>query len=166
MLAFYRGMHCSVCRDYLGKLQSMHAAFHSRVVTPIAVSMDDSNRACSAEARWELTDLCIAYGLSLQQAWAWGLYVSRGSGFSSLGIEEPPIFVEPALFLIRPDRTLYYASLQSMPFGRPCFEEMLNGIEKSITRDYPARGEVADWSEEHTGLRSGRGVAIHFDPAQ
>ena len=54
------------------------------------------------------------------------------------------MFVEPALFLIRPDRTLYYASLQSMPFGRPCFEEMLNGIEKSIVRDYPARGEVAD----------------------
>src|SRR5207244_11956184 len=35
MLAFYRGMHCSVCRDYLGHLQSMHAAFSSRGVSPI-----------------------------------------------------------------------------------------------------------------------------------
>src|SRR5215831_17678835 len=35
----------------------------------------------------------------------WGLYVSRGSGRSSLGIEEPPMFIEPALFLVRPDRS-------------------------------------------------------------
>ena len=54
------------------------------------------------------------------------------------------MFVEPALFLVRPDRTLYYASVQSMPFGRPCFEEMLSGIEKAVAKDYPARGEIAD----------------------
>jgi peroxiredoxin len=144
MLAFYRGMHCSVCRDYLGKLQSMHAAFSRLGVTPIAISMDGNDRACSAEAGWGLKDLCVAYRLSLQQARDWGLYVSRGTGLSSLGIEEPPIFVEPALFLVRPDRTLYYASVQSMPFGRPCFEEMLRGIEKAIAKDYPARGEFVD----------------------
>jgi peroxiredoxin len=144
MLAFYRGMHCSVCRDYLGKLQSMHAAFSRLGVTPIAISMDDNNRACSAEAGWGLKDLCVAYGLSLQQARDWGLYVSRGTGLSSLGIEEPPIFVEPALFLVRPDRTLYYASLQSMPFGRPCFEEILTGIEKVVAKGYPARGEFVE----------------------
>jgi hypothetical protein len=142
MLTFYRGMHCSVCRDYLGKLQSMHAAFHSRGVTPIAISMDDTYRACSTEVGWELRDLCLGYGLTLQQARGWGLYVSRGTGLSSQGIEEPPMFVEPALFLVRPDRTLYYASLQSMPFGRPCLEEMLSGIEKAVARDYPARGDV------------------------
>ena len=113
-------------------------------VTPIAISADNAERACSAEARWGLQDLCVAYGLSLRQAREWGLYVSRGCGRSSLGIEEPPMFVEPALFLVRPDRTLYYASVQSMPFGRPCFEEMLSGIEKAVARDYPARGEVAD----------------------
>ncbi len=97
-----------------------------------------------AEATWGLEDLCVAYGLSLQQAREWGLYVSRGCGRSSLGIEEPPMFVEPALFLVRPDRTLYYASVQSMPFGRPCFDEMLRGIERVVAREYPARGEVTD----------------------
>ena len=120
MLAFYRGMHCSMCRDHLGKLQSMHGAFSKRGVTPIAISTDDAERE-------------------------WGLYVSRGFGISSLGIEEPPMFVEPALFLIRPDRTLYCASVQSMPFGRPCFEELLSGIEKAVARQYPARGELTDW---------------------
>ena len=49
------------------------------------------------------------------------------------------MFVEPALFLVRPDRTLYYASVQSMPFGRPCFEKLL-GIEKAVAR-LSARGE-------------------------
>jgi peroxiredoxin len=144
MLAFYRGMHCSVCRDYLCHLQSMHAEFCKRGVTPIAISADGAERASSAEASWGLKDLCVAYGLSLEQARDWGLYVSRGTGVSSLGIEEPPMFVEPALFLIRPDRTLYYASVQSMPFGRPCFDEILGAIEKAVARDYPARGEVVD----------------------
>ncbi len=144
MLAFYRGVHCSVCRDYLGHLQSMHAAFSKLGVTPIAISTDDAQRACAAEARWGLEDLCVAYGLSLLQAREWGLYVSHGCGRTSLGIEEPPMFVEPALFLIRPDRTLYYASVQSMPFARPCFGEMLRGIEMAIARDYPARGDITD----------------------
>jgi peroxiredoxin len=144
MLAFYRGMHCSACGDYLAELQSMHAAFNKQGVTPIAISMDDADRASSAEATWALKDLCVAYALSLQQARDWGLYVSRGTGLSSLGIEEPPMFVEPALFLIRPDRTLYFASVQSMPFGRPCFAEMLSGIEKAVARNSPARGEITE----------------------
>jgi peroxiredoxin len=143
MLAFYRGMHCSVCREYLGQLQSLYAAFSRQGVTPIAISTDDAERARATEADWGLKDLCIAYGLSLQQARHWGLYVSRGRGRTSLGIEEPPLFVEPALFLVRPDRTLYFASVQSMPFGRPCFEQMLPAIEKAVAGDYPARGEVA-----------------------
>ena len=144
MLAFYRGMHCSVCRGYLGQLQANHGAFSKLGVTPIAISTDDAARACAAETSWGLESLCVAYSLSLLQAREWGLYVSSGSGRSSLGIEEPPMFVEPALFLVRPDRTLYYASVQSMPFGRPCFEEMLCGIEKAVARNYPARGEVAN----------------------
>jgi peroxiredoxin len=144
MLAFYRGMHCSVCRAYLCQLQSMHAEFSKLGVTPIAISADTAERACSAEAGWGLSTLCVAYGLSMRQARDWGLYVSRGVGVSSLGIQEPPMFVEPALFLIRPDRTLYYASVQSMPFGRPCFNEILTAIEKVLARNYPARGEVVE----------------------
>lgn len=144
MLVFYRGMHCSVCRDYLGRLQAMHPAFSRLGVTPIAISADDAARACAAETGWELKDLCVAYGLSIAQARAWGLYVSRGRGRSSLGIEEPPLFVEPALFLVRPDRTLYFASVQSMPFGRPCLEEILGAVERAVARNYPARGEVTE----------------------
>jgi peroxiredoxin len=144
MLAFYRGVHCSVCKDFLRQLQSLHAAFSKQGVTPIAISMDTAERACAAEVGWGLRNLCVAYGLSLLQAQQWGLYVSRGVGVSSLGIEEPPLFVEPALFLVRPDRTLYYVSVQSMPFGLPRLEDILSGIEKAVARGDPARGEVTD----------------------
>lgn len=144
MLAFYRGVHCPTCWNYLGQLQSLFAALSSQGVTPIAISMDTAECACSAEARWGLEDLCVAYGLSLPQARQWGLYVSRGCGRSSLGIEEPPMFVEPALFLVRPDRTIYYASVQSIPFARPCLTDMLLGIEKAIAGDQPARRKVTD----------------------
>jgi peroxiredoxin len=144
MLAFYRGLHCPACRDYLAELQSMHAAFNRQGVTPIAVSMDDAERASEAEAGWGLEDLCLAYGLSLLQAREWGLYVSRGTGVSSLGIAEPAMFAEPALFLVRPERTLYFAAVQSMPFGRPCLEDVLRGIEKAVATGYPARGEATE----------------------
>jgi hypothetical protein len=134
MLAFYRGVHCSVCTRNSVSRVSRRLPFRRTT---------QSARARPRQAGG-LQDLCVAYGLSLRQAREWGLYVSRGCGRSSLGIEEPPMFVEPALFLVRPDRTLYYASVQSMPFGRPCFEEMLSGIEKAVARNYPARGEIAD----------------------
>lgn len=141
MLVFYRGMHCTVCREYLGELQAMHGKFRKVGVMPIAISADDAERASSAEARWGLDDLCVAYGLSLSHAHQWGLYVSAGRGMSLAGIEEPPMFVEPALFLIRPEGTLYFASVQSMPFARPAFSDVMRGIQMAIAKDMPARGE-------------------------
>lgn len=143
MVVFYRGMHCPRCRDYLCELQRMHKAFRKTGVMPIAVSADDAERASSAEACWGLADLCVAYGLSLMHARQWGLYVSAGRGRTSLGIEEPAVFVEPALFLIRPDQTLYCASVQSMPFARPALADVMQGVEMAIAKDLPARGELA-----------------------
>jgi hypothetical protein len=45
------------------------------------------------------------------------------------------------VFLIRPDRTVYYLSVQSMPFVRPAFGEMVQALDFIIKNDYPARGE-------------------------
>ena len=44
-------------------------------------------------------------------------------------------------FLIKPDQTIYYLSVQSMPFVRPNFSEMLQAVDYIIKNDYPARGE-------------------------
>jgi hypothetical protein len=85
--------------------------------------------------------LRIGYGLSLAKAREWGLYVSASRGKTSIGIEEPALFSEPGLFLVRPDNTVYYLSVQSMPFVRPNFAEMVQALDFVIKNDYPARGE-------------------------
>ena len=45
------------------------------------------------------------------------------------------------MFLLRPDRTIYYLSVQSMPFVRPPFGETVQALDYIIKNDYPARGE-------------------------
>lgn len=144
MLVVYRGLHCPICKGYLGDLESNLQRFKELGVTVIAASGDDAERALAAEQQWGLHSLPIAYGLPLQEARRWGLYVSSSRGKTSLGVEEPRYFVEPGLFLIRPDRTLYFASVQTTPFARPPIEEVLKAIEFAIVKGYPARGEVTD----------------------
>ncbi len=52
------------------------------------------------------------------------------------------LHAKPGLFLVRPDGTLYAASLQTMPFARPQFSEVLAAIAFVTQKDYPARGEA------------------------
>jgi hypothetical protein len=85
--------------------------------------------------------LRIGYGLPLQVARDWGLYTSAGRGTTSIGIEEPELFSEPGVFLVRTDGTLYFASVQTMPFVRPHFQEMVGALDFVRKNDYPARGE-------------------------
>ncbi len=54
---------------------------------------------------------------------------------------EPPLFSEPGVFLLTPDQSIYYISVQSMPFVRPNFQEMVQALDFIISTDYPARGE-------------------------
>ena len=85
--------------------------------------------------------LRLGYGLDLATARAWGLYISAGRGTTSIGIEEPALFSEPGLFLVRADGTLYYMAIQTMPFARPPARELLAALDFVIKADYPARGE-------------------------
>jgi peroxiredoxin len=141
LVVFYRGLHCPVCRQYLAELQSSLADFKELGVSVIAISSDSDQRARQTDVEWSLTQLPIAYGLPIEQALAWGLYISKGRGKTSLGIEEPPLFVEPGLFLIKPDLTLYYASVQTMPFVRPSLSGVLAAIEFAVAKQYPPRGD-------------------------
>jgi hypothetical protein len=52
------------------------------------------------------------------------------------------LFSEPGVFLVRTDGTLYWASVQTMPFARPHFNEMLTAIDFVLKNGYPARGEA------------------------
>ena len=51
------------------------------------------------------------------------------------------MFSEPGVFLVQPDTTLYFSSVQTMPFVRPNFSEMVKALDFVIEKDYPARGE-------------------------
>lgn len=141
LVCFYRGLHCPICGNYLKELERQTAAFAQRGVTTIAISSDDEARARAMAEKVGAKDLRIGYGLALADARKWGLYISSSRGKTSIGIEEPALFSEPGVFLVRPDRTIYYLSVQSMPFVRPNFAEMVQALDFIIKNDYPARGE-------------------------
>jgi peroxiredoxin len=135
-VVFYRGMHCPVCKNYLRSIDARLADFAGHGVETIAISMDSRERAQEAAKTWELQRLTIGYGLPEATARAWGLYLSK----PIMPQEAPALFTEPGLFLVRPDRRLYYASVLSMPFGRPTVEDMLFGLGAVLARNFPARG--------------------------
>ncbi len=144
MLVFYRGLHCPQCKRYLTDLESKLGEFQKRGVAVLALSSDDKERGEQAKADWGLAGTPVGYGLTLKEARAWGLYISSGRGKTSIGIEEPALFSEPGLFLVRPDGTLYWSAVQTMPFSRPHFADVLTALDFVIEKDYPARGEVID----------------------
>lgn len=142
LVVAYRGRHCPICRAYLQELVRLLPEFAARGVDVLAVSADDEARARDAHREWRLEGLALGYGLSIATGRAWGLYVSTGRGATSIGIEEPALFTEPGLFLVRPDGTLYWAAIQTMPFARPGFADVLKALDFVIAKDYPARGEA------------------------
>ncbi|MBX3606710.1 MAG: AhpC/TSA family protein [Piscinibacter sp.] len=144
MVVFYRGLHCPVCFKYLLELGRMQAEFERRGVGIVAISSDTRERAQAMADKLKAPALRIGYGLPLTVAQEWGLYISSSRGTTSIGIEEPARFSEPALYLVRPDGTLYYGAVQTMPFARPHFDELLGAIDFALANNYPARGEIAE----------------------
>ena len=142
MVVFYRGLHCPVCRRYTSELNGMIGEFEKRGVSTVITSTDSKERAAEAKEKWGLPNLTVGYGMSIDKAREWGLYVSSSRGMTSAGIEEPPLFAEPGLFLVKPDATLYWASVSTMPFARPHFGEISQAIDFALSKSYPARGEA------------------------
>ena len=136
MLVFYRGKHCPVCKSYLEEIGSRLDEITGAGLSPFAISMDSEDRAMVVDKEWKTGDLPLVYDLSEDQARQWGLYISK----KREGSEEPDVFSEPGLFLIRPDMTLYFAQVQSGPFTRPSIDQLLDGVKVIKEKDYPARG--------------------------
>lgn len=143
LVVFYRGLHCPICAKYLMELERLAPEFGKRGVRAVAVSADGSERAAKMAEKVKANLVSFAFDLPLSTARAWGLYISAGRGQTSIGLEEPVLFNEPGVFLVRPDGTLYYGSTQTMPFARPPFSDLLPAVDYAISKDYPARGEYA-----------------------
>jgi peroxiredoxin len=141
LVLFFRGLHCPLCVKYLKELAELLPQLRERGVDVIAVSADDHDRAREMADKVGSPELKFGYALPLATARAWGLYISSGIGKTSSGVEEPALFFEPGVFLIRPDQTLYYGAVQTMPFARPSFTDLLMAIDFAVNKNYPARGE-------------------------
>lgn len=141
LLVFYRGLHCPLCAKYLLELERLAPEFASRGVQVVAISSDDADRGQQMAAKVNASAVKFGYGLSLKAAREWGLYISTSRGTTSIGVEEPALFSEPGVFIVRPDGTLYYGAVQTMPFARPQFQDLLGAIDFAVAKDYPARGE-------------------------
>lgn len=143
VVCFYRGLHCPLCATYLTELEKRTADFAERGVKTIAISSDGEERTQAMADKIDAKALRFGYDLSLATAREWGLYISTSRGKTSIGIEEPALFSEPGLFMVTPHQTLYYGSVQTMPFVRPHFSELVGALDFAIANEYPARGEYS-----------------------
>ena len=141
LVVFYRGLHCPICLKYALELGRLQPEFDKRGVKVILLSGDDRERAQAFADKLNASGLRVGYGLGLASAREWGLYISTGRGKTSTGVEEPALFSEPGVFLVRADCTLYYGAVQTMPFARPHFDELMAAVDFAVAKDYPARGE-------------------------
>ena len=141
LVVFYRGLHCPICVKYALELGRLQPEFEKRGVKVLLVSSDGRERAQAFADKLNAPTLRVGYGLGLASAREWGLYISTSRGKTSTGVEEPALFSEPGVFLVRPDGTLYYGAVQTMPFARPHFDELMAAVDFAVAKDYPARGE-------------------------
>ena len=136
LVIVYRGLHCPVCKKYLEELQTKLSKFDDLGVNVIAISSDTKAKATETYDKWAIGDIPLGYEFPVEDARDWGLFISKGIK------DEPETFVEPGLFVIRPDQELYCASIQTMPFARPGLDDIINAIKFVLDKDYPARGEA------------------------
>lgn len=141
LLVFYRGLHCPICAKYLLELERLAPEFAQRGVRVVAISTDVQERAQQMADKVSARVVQFGYALSLASAREWGLYISESIGVTSIGLQEPARFAEPGVFLVRPHGTLYYGAVQTMPFARPQFQDLLGAIDFALAKNYPARGE-------------------------
>jgi peroxiredoxin len=135
---FYRGRFCNICSRYLPSIECHSAAFRERGTDVIVISADDELQAAAAKTDWGLGDIPVGYDLTVSDMDAWGLFMSE----ADLGRAMAPIFCEPGLFLVKPDKTVFYAAINSAPFGRPSIPELLDALDFIAQREggYPQRG--------------------------
>lgn len=137
LLMFYRGLHCPICKKTLEELNKNMSKFEERGTQVFAVSMDSQERASRTKEEWDIDKVPLGYGLTEEQTKEWKLFLSE-----SIKEEEPKKFSEPALFIIKPDQTMYAAYVQSAPFARPRIDDVLSAIDFVLEKDYPPRGTL------------------------
>ena len=113
VLLFYRGEWCPVCNLYLHSLQEKLAEFQEANVRILAVSTDTPENSQKLVGKHNL-DFPVLAGLGREAVEAYDLFFNEERGYA-----------QPAVFILHPDGTVAYASLQSGPLGRPGSDDLL-----------------------------------------
>ncbi|MEM0944481.1 MAG: peroxiredoxin-like family protein [Pseudomonadota bacterium] len=140
IVVFYRGKHCPICKTYMKEIDALIDQASAQGIDVVSVSMDGEERARATLDEIGTEKLAIGYGLSEASAREWGLYISSARP----GTQEPDVFAEPGLFVIKPDGTIFFAQTQSAPFTRPDFSKLLGGLKFVVENNYPARGDLTE----------------------
>ncbi|NQW10559.1 MAG: redoxin domain-containing protein [Alphaproteobacteria bacterium] len=133
----YRGLHCPLCKGYLAKVQEKKDDFAEQGADILFVSGDPKEKAEAFAQEVGLT-LPVAYGLSVEQMKALGLYVSIPR--SDAETDRP--FPEPGLFVANPDGEAHIVEISNAPFVRPELDLIVRGL-KAAGGGYPIRGTMA-----------------------
>ena len=137
LLAFYRGLHCPLCRAQLKELDDRIGDFAIRGVRLLALSGDGRERAVQLAEEMQIVRLPIGYGLDMRVARDdWGLLLSAARE----GTEEPALFSEPGLFWVRQDGSLSFSVRHSLPFMRPTADQILKAMDFTLTNEFAPRG--------------------------
>jgi peroxiredoxin len=135
LIAIYRGSFCSYCQEFVAELAADRSKFSARGIDILAVSMDNETNANWAVSEWQIGSVTMGYGLSIDQARDWDVFLTtREQNGQSI------TFCEPALFLVTPDKRLYAAIIQSIPCGRPDLSNLIRGLDFLASQNYPIRG--------------------------
>ena len=137
LLMFYRGIFCQRCRGNLRELDEKIDRLSALGTSVVAISMDDAAKAEQTRKDWDLKHVRVAYGMSIETARDWDLFLSTG-----IRSDEAPLFSEPACFLIRADGTVQFAVINSMQRMRPYPEDIIDTIARMVETGEPGRGEV------------------------
>lgn len=139
LLVVYRGKQCGYCKAQLDEIEKRYEEFSKRNIRVLAISADTIGRAQMTQEELSLSNLKIAYGLDLDLARQCGLYISQ-----TRKEVEMPLFSEPGIFLIRPDKTLETAWVSSFAFPRPSLDGIVEAIDFFLKIDpsLPPRGSA------------------------
>lgn len=137
LLFFYRGGHSALCVRQMKEAELQFRSFEKIGVGAVFLSADDMWGAQVARDHAESRRLQIAYSLPLVAARdEWQLAISQGRE----GSRDPAFFIEPAVFLVTPERRLHSAWMQTQAHARPRLEHLIAAVKVAVESDLPVRG--------------------------
>lgn len=109
----YRGEWCPLCQAYFDRVAQARSDIAEVGLQIVAVSADPEEKARATRDQHQLW-FPIAYGASLSLATELDLYADRERHH-----------LQPAFFLLDPERRIRHISLQSGPMARPAIGELV-----------------------------------------